>query len=57
VIRRDGQRSYRLLRADNVIDGMDLAAVERLLGSAGLDLVYFVEIKDKDDSTGGIGAA
>jgi bifunctional non-homologous end joining protein LigD len=38
VVRRDGQRSYRLLHADNVIDGLDLAAVEQLLGRAGVDL-------------------
>ncbi|MEU8610697.1 non-homologous end-joining DNA ligase [Actinoplanes sp. NPDC048791] len=38
VIRRDGQRSYRLLHADNVIDGLDLASVEQQLGRAGVDL-------------------
>jgi bifunctional non-homologous end joining protein LigD len=31
VIQRDGVRSHRLPHADNVIDGLDLAAVEQLL--------------------------
>jgi bifunctional non-homologous end joining protein LigD len=45
VIRRDGQRSYRLLHADNVIDGLDLTAVEQLLGRAGVDLGDLGEVR------------
>jgi bifunctional non-homologous end joining protein LigD len=57
VILRDGQRSYRLLHADNVIDSLELAAVQQLLGRAGVDLGDLVEIKDKHNSTRHIGAA
>jgi hypothetical protein len=57
VIQRDGQRSYRLLHAGNVIDGLDLAALEQLLGRAGVDLGDLVEIKGKNDSSRPVGAA
>jgi bifunctional non-homologous end joining protein LigD len=45
VVRRDGQRSYRLLHADNVIDGLDLASVEQLLARAGVDLGDLGEVR------------
>ncbi|GIM93645.1 non-homologous end-joining DNA ligase [Paractinoplanes toevensis] len=57
VIQRDGLRSYRLLHADNVIDGLDLAAVEQLLGRAGVDLGDLVENNGGGDPTPRIGAA
>ncbi|MEU4693865.1 non-homologous end-joining DNA ligase [Actinoplanes sp. NPDC023714] len=38
VIRRDEQRWYRLRHDDSTLDGLDLAAVERLLSEAGVDL-------------------
>jgi bifunctional non-homologous end joining protein LigD len=56
VIQRDGVRSYRLLHADNVIDGLDRTAVEDLLGRAGINLGDLVEINGTD-STPRIGAA
>jgi hypothetical protein len=56
VIQRNGLRSYRLLYADNVIDGLDLTAVEDLLGRAGINLGDLVEIKDTE-STHRSGAA
>jgi bifunctional non-homologous end joining protein LigD len=57
VIRRAGLRSYRLLHADNVVEGLELAAVEQLLRGAGVDLGDLIEINGKDDSTHHIGAA
>jgi bifunctional non-homologous end joining protein LigD len=56
VVQLDGVRSYRLLHADNVIDGLDLTAVEDLLGHAGINLGDLVEINGTD-STPRIGAA
>jgi bifunctional non-homologous end joining protein LigD len=50
VVQRDGVRSYRLLHADNVIDGLDLTAVENLLSRAGINLGDLVEIQDTDSS-------
>jgi bifunctional non-homologous end joining protein LigD len=57
VIQRDGLRSYRLLHADNVIDGLDLSAVEQLLDRGSVELGDLVEIKGKDEPTRRIGAA
>ena len=57
VIRRDGLRPYRLLQAHNVIEGLELAAVEQLLARAGVDLGDLVEIKGEDSATHRIGAA
>ncbi|MEV6851420.1 hypothetical protein [Actinoplanes sp. NPDC051411] len=57
VIRRDGLRSYRLLHADNVIEGLELTAVEQLLARAGVDLGDLVEINGEDVVTRRIGAA
>jgi bifunctional non-homologous end joining protein LigD len=57
VIGRDGLRSYCLLHADNVIDGLELAAVEQLLGRAGVDLGDLVEVDGEHDSARRIGAA
>jgi bifunctional non-homologous end joining protein LigD len=56
VVQLDGVRSYRLMHADNVIDGLDLTAVEDLLGHAGINLGDLVEINGTD-STPRIGAA
>ncbi len=57
MIRRDGLRRYRLLQAHNVIEGLELAAVEQLLARAGVDLGDLVEIKGEDSATHRIGAA
>jgi bifunctional non-homologous end joining protein LigD len=57
VIQRGGLRSYRLLHADNVIDGLDLATVEQLLNRAGVDLGDLIEIKGEVVATRRTGAA
>jgi bifunctional non-homologous end joining protein LigD len=57
VVRRDGLRSYRLLHADNVLDGLDLEAVEQLLHRAGVDLGDLVEVADGDGPARRTGAA
>jgi bifunctional non-homologous end joining protein LigD len=38
VVDRDGQQSYRIVHADNVIDGLSLPDVQEVLSRAGVDL-------------------
>jgi bifunctional non-homologous end joining protein LigD len=57
VIHRDNLRSYRLLHADNVVDGLDLTAVEQLLARAGVDLGDLVEAPSDDGRIPRTGAA
>jgi bifunctional non-homologous end joining protein LigD len=52
AVRRDGHRSYRLLHADNMVEGLDLAAVQRLLAEQDVDLADLIE-----PARPGIGAA
>ncbi|MFI6077191.1 non-homologous end-joining DNA ligase [Actinoplanes sp. NPDC051343] len=56
VVGRDGHRSYRLLHADNLIEGLDLDAVQRLLAEQHVDLADLVEPARVTES-GRIGAA
>lgn len=43
IVRRGRDRFYRLVHHDNVIDGMAIATVERLLAEAGVDIADLVE--------------
>jgi bifunctional non-homologous end joining protein LigD len=45
IVRRGRDRFYRLVNADNVVDGLHIASVERLLAEAGVDLADLVEIR------------
>jgi bifunctional non-homologous end joining protein LigD len=38
VISRDGQQSYRIVHADNVVEGLSLPDVQDVLRRAGVDL-------------------
>jgi bifunctional non-homologous end joining protein LigD len=44
AIRRGRDQFYRLIHGDNVVDGLVIATVERLLGEAGVDLGDLVEV-------------
>jgi bifunctional non-homologous end joining protein LigD len=57
VVRRDGHLSYRLLHADNMIEGLDLAGVQRLLAENDIDLADLAEPARDDNPSGHIGAA
>lgn len=43
AVQRGGDHFYRLLRGDNVIDGLGIAAVRQLLDQAGVDFADLVE--------------
>jgi len=43
AIRRGPDRSYRLIHGENLIDGLAIATVERLLAEAGVDIGNLVE--------------
>ncbi|MET0415070.1 MAG: hypothetical protein ABW022_03505, partial [Actinoplanes sp.] len=44
IVRRGRDRFYRLVNGSNVVDGLHIASVERLLAEAGVDLADLVEI-------------
>lgn len=50
VIRRGRDRFYRLVHGDNVIDGLFIATVERLLREAGVDMADLVEAPTQPDT-------
>ncbi|GGQ58949.1 non-homologous end-joining DNA ligase [Couchioplanes azureus] len=43
IVRRGGQRFYRLVHGDNIVDGLVIATVERLLAEAGVDIASLEE--------------
>jgi bifunctional non-homologous end joining protein LigD len=43
VMRRGDHRWYRVRNGDNVVDGLTIADVERVLAAAGVDLGHLVE--------------
>nr|WP_221383323.1 hypothetical protein [Actinoplanes polyasparticus] len=53
AVRRGNQDFYRLIHGDNVIDGLFIATVQRLLAEAGVDMADLVVA----DSTHTAGAA
>ena len=47
AIRRGGDQFYRLVHGDNVVDGLVIATVERLLAEAGVDMADLFEVPDR----------
>lgn len=43
VVQHRGQVFYRLLHEDNVVEGLAIATVQRLLAEAGVDIADLVE--------------
>lgn len=43
VVQRRGQVFYRLIHGDNVVDGLAIATLQRLLAEAGVDMGELVE--------------
>ena len=43
VIKRGRTRWYRVLHQDNELDWLSIAAVQRILGEAGIDMADLVE--------------
>ena len=46
AVRRGRDRFYRLIHGDNVVDGLAIATLERLLAEAGVDMADLVEAGD-----------
>jgi bifunctional non-homologous end joining protein LigD len=45
IVRRGRDQFYRLVRGDNVVDGLFIASVERLLAEAGVDMADLIEAR------------
>jgi bifunctional non-homologous end joining protein LigD len=52
IVRRGRTRWYRIVHGENVIDWLSIAAVDRILGEAGVDRSTMVEVGES-----GYGAA
>ena len=46
VVRRARTPWYRIVHGDSEIDWLSIAAVERILGEAGIDLADLIEVVD-----------
>jgi hypothetical protein len=51
VVKHGRTRWYRILHGEDVIDWLGIAAVERILGEAGVDMAKLVEVADDDPPT------
>ncbi len=47
MLRRGHTHWYRILHGDNQLDWLTIAAVQRLLGEAGIDMANLVEVTDQ----------
>ena len=58
IIKRGRTQWYRIIHDDNVLDWLSIAAVQRLLGEAGVDMADLAEIHavapTKDESQHGV---
>jgi hypothetical protein len=44
IVKRGQARWYRVVHGDNVVDWLSIAAVERVLAEAGVDMAVLVEV-------------
>ena len=44
IVKRGPTMYYRLVHGDNMIDGLAIATLERLLAEAGVDIAELVEV-------------
>lgn len=52
AVQRGRQQFYRLIHGDNVIDGLAIATVTRLLAEAGIDLADLTEVTERPTGSG-----
>jgi bifunctional non-homologous end joining protein LigD len=50
AVRRGPDHFYRLVHGDNVLDGLFIATVRRLLGEAGIDMADLVDVPASDSA-------
>ena len=49
IVRRNGNRWYRIVTDERVLDWLSIAAVERILDEAGVDRHTLVEVDQRTD--------
>jgi hypothetical protein len=57
IVKHGRTRWYRVVHGDNEIDWLGIAAVERILGEAGVDMAELVVVTDDPPNPAGHGAA
>ena len=57
IVRRGRAYWYRIVHGDNEIDWLGIAAVERILGEAGVNIAELTEVGDDPQPPAGHGAA
>ena len=57
VVQRGKTVTYRLVHGENVIDGLAIATLERLLNEAGVSMADLAEATVADVNRSGFGAA
>ena len=57
IVRHGRTRWYQIVHGDNRIDWLGIAAVERILGEAGIDMADLVEVTGDSPPPAGHGAA
>jgi bifunctional non-homologous end joining protein LigD len=53
IVRRGRTRWYRIVHGDDVIDWLSIAAVERILEEAGVDMAQLVEVGSEPEERSG----
>jgi hypothetical protein len=53
IVRRGRTRWYRIVHGDDVLDWLSIAAVERILEEAGVDMAQLVEVGRKPEERAG----
>ena len=51
VVKRGRTRWYRIIHQDNELDWLSIAAVQRILGEAGVDMADLVEATDRPETS------
>jgi bifunctional non-homologous end joining protein LigD len=57
IVRHGRTRRYQIVYGDNRIDWLSIAAVERILGEAGIDMADLVEVAGDSPPPAGHGVA
>ncbi|MET8147828.1 hypothetical protein ACIBSW_24735 [Actinoplanes sp. NPDC049668] len=52
IIKRGRTRWYRIVHDDNILDWLSIAAVQRLLREAGVDMADLTEIHPREPAQG-----
>ena len=57
IVKRGQSQWYRIVHLDSVVDWLSIAAVQRLLGEAGVDLADLEDVTSKPQAGDAHGAA